>query len=1197
MKHFTKLMMLALVLLTSVTAWGRVAPGDAVTDLSTLKGGDRIFVKGSWHTTPPTALETPHWLSTPFPSRVADSVSVSVQETVSDAAAWELEDAGTTYTRKFDDGTSAEVKGFYVKSVRGGKYLNAGAPSGSDYESVLYLQDAKSTVWYFSDVVYMDYTEEDSVNKSNTAPENAKQMFALASDGTVMFLNNNYQYSGNYVERISTWSDSPTWHEIDIANEDESLEGILEDINSLYTIASSFFETLVTGTNPGYCSQEAYDALDEAMANANDDSRLTTVDYAEQVYNALLDSYLTAKESVAPMSDGYYWVVNCDNDFYEANVGLYTKNGNEIWWGAIDNQSANYIWKFTKLDDGTYEMRNYATDQVVNSGDGSTAYTAKTSTTNVTLAEEFSSTAAAYCIKVNGSSNSEAYKWMHALNHGNGASSTNICCLWAETTTDFSGWRFVKVPEDIVEKLAPADEEKQKAAEYEALTDSLSTLISNIRTAVIAAIDVDDSEMESVLPTPEAAEANNYEDFFSNAAMSAEHGYSWGDDGNGYKGLIDDDDATFFHSSWVGDPEWSDYDESGTGYGYATSKHNLGAKLTKAVDNVYFYWKSRAGYADVPVAVDVEASNDGTTWTRVATGYNFYDVPNTAGCEAYAGPIDLGGSYQYVRFASWGSARGSFFDIAAWNVYTGVKYASGAAISAVPAETRTALFNAYYAARVAADTVTVEDNAVIKTVIADLTDAYSKFNSSFVDPTELKTALANAQSFLAKYIQTEGTVGTYNEQSDTTALSALVEDAINLIAEGGYSAETISAKAAALNEAVAGFSTYFILPDPNKWYKFQFASAEEYEKYKFSSDSEVLVDRVVSVTKGYDDDLAEQGLFDESDDIPQADHKVASIPASDADAAPALTEFRFIAVGDSGYVLQNKATGLFVPHLSTSGTFSLGAKPGVFTYQELGYGFSALLSHNILTGEENGDCFHFGNKGSLYYIVGWTTGMSTKSAFHITEVEDVDVDEIGSATFTGFQAVTWPETIVPGEGVHAYTAIGRVVKEDGTTYIAMKEELEKVPAGTPVLLAPEDPEASYKLSLGTDFVTTAATTTGFKGGFTSVSMPGGSGTLDYNTDEDYYFFKLQSASGLSSTAYGTYLDMTEIGNVPVVTEDDADLLILINNYNATVGLNKINTVAGDKQNIYTIDGVKVNSDVKSLKKGLYIINGKKVLVY
>ncbi len=1203
MKQFTRFLMLVAALLTSITAWGRISPGERVTDLSSLKTGDRIFVQGKWGPNNVDLVEA-HWLSTYWPTEKADSIVVAVSETVGSQAAFELEETGNTYTIKYADGTTEELKGFYVKNVNSGLWLNKGAATSVTYTTRLYLTTEKETEWYISKAVTMG--TNDAGDNVNIAPENASFFFCVADDGQILTLNNNYTEQGAYTERVAYFNNSTVWHEIDYAGEDDqSLEAVLQDIDELYSISYKNYGNIVQGTNPGFCIPSYAEALDAAMANSQDDSKLGTVEDATECYNNLLKAYVDVRDKgMVPVSDGYYWFVNCQSEWDGlteggTQVSLQVKNGNEVWWCKLDTTKAEFVWKITDKGDGKYEMKNLATTQVVDNGSNSkgSVYTIEgESKTNVKFVP-LAATQGSFGIYVNNTIDDAAEDWnyIHCLNHGNVSVNTgNIACLWLSRPQEYSGWYMIRVSDETVKKLTPEDEEVKKQKEYKLLIDSLQTLDNEISTMLKKSIEVDTTTAIDVTPKLDEEIDSNFASFFSNAGMSVEHGFSYGNDGSGFLGLIDNDPSTFFHTTYNAQPKWSDYTDMGQGYGYSTSKHNLGCKMTQAVNNVCFIWQNRSTYADAPVKFDLEASNDGENWTPIFYGYNFYTVPGNGGV-MNVGPINLGDNYQYIRFSTAGCSRGTFFNLAAWQILANTTFVKGSALDAISSETLNTLYTEISNSNKLLEEATVNHITSLKQQIAALTSAYNDFNKAFVDPAELKTALENAKSTLKGFVITENTVGTYAMTADTTALHQSMVEAETKLAEGGYTEEFIATLSKTINDQVAELENHIIKPDPNKWYQMQFASEEEYNEYNFSSDGEPLIDRVACITQGYDEETEGPKLYDNVEDITYGKVWLQSVAAEDAWNVPELSYFRFIAVGDSGYVLQNKATGLFLPNLGTSVNVNLSINPGVFKVVSLGYGFVTLLSHSMVDGATNNNDFHFGNPSSRYYIVGYPGGMATKSAFHLVTIEEED-KTIGSANMTGTRAFVATEDLT-FEECDAYVASGIVSPTDaeGMTYIAMKK-VESVEAGTPVVIVPYDAETPYMVTTGTNFISEPLTTVGVKGTFVVKKISDGSASLKKDSEGTLYW-QPSSTTGISSTAYGIHLDMTDIAYLDKVNEEDADLLILIKGYNPIVSVDKIKTdTVGSKHEIYTIDGVKVYAQPNDLNKGLYIIDGKKVLV-
>lgn len=1207
-------------MLLSVSSMARISPGNRVEDLSALKTGDRIFVQGMWavgnNTTP---MDASHWLSTFFPSRSADSIVVKVATTVGTEACFELEEAGKTMNIKHSDGTTETVNGFYIKSVRGGKYLTKNDDDkGTTYESSTSLTEDKFTVWYFAKAVTMGADPENPEgDQINIAPENASVLCCQSGDGTVLYINNNYSVNGSYTERLAVHVDSPTWHEIDYAlPDDNSIEAALQDIDDLYTLAYDKQQTLAVGSNPGFCKQEYADALDVAMANSQDDSQLSTDEAAQACYQALLDAYLNIDEKgLNPITDGYYWFVNCQNEWGALTEGgkkvAINVHDNIMWWSLLDENSGNYIWKITSLGDGKYSMQNLATAQYADNGSNAgNVYTIEApSTNNVELVPL--ATAASFGVKMTSTVASDITEnnlYIHCKSHGAAESTGAAACLWLPRPQEYSGWYMIAVPDETVKRLTPEDEQVRKEKEARQIADSLKTIISTVKASITADLAYDTSNATDVTPTPEEALANNYDEFNSNAGMSLEHGYSYGNDGQGYLGLIDNDPATWFHTTYNAQPAWSDYNDDGShpDYAYATTRHNLSIKLTQPVSNAFYVWTERQGtYHDTPTMINVLVSNDGQTWKEVATAYDLYNMPNPRGGDVQVGPFDLGGEYQYLRFESYGSERGVFFNLSGLKVLTGVTYASSCQLASLSPEIRNTLFSAYYNANKQALNATPDNLDNLKSAITSLNSAYEQFQAAFVDPTVLKDALSKGQDFLSKFMVADGMLGTYTEEADTTALSASVAEATELLANVGYTADKIESLAKTINDQIEALEAYLVKPDPNKWYRFQFGTEEEMTALNFTEDCHGLVDRVMTITQGFDADAAAIKLYDSPDEVKYGSAWLQSVPQEDADITPELSYFRFIAVGDSGYAVQNKATGMYIPDLATSTNTAPSMSPAVFTVKYFGNGFVTLGSHSLYNGNVNNNNLHFSaatNAGAWAqaYIVGWAEGMRTKSAFHIKEVEGVD-DLIGTFQISGIRATVYPEDVTITDGATAYTAIGKAVEDDGTTYIAFNP-VETIPAGVPTVIIPNDVEQNYIMSLGTKFVSKVDNSNfpAIVGGLTSVEIPKGAAIMLRSAESDSLYWQSISTTGRVTGNMGIYLDVASIVKMPLVNADDAQLLVVVKDYNDKEALNSISgvkTAKDGKYSIYTIDGVKVNAATpQQLTKGLYIINGKKVLV-
>ena len=104
-----------------------------------------------------------------------------------------------------------------------------------------------------------------------------------------------------------------------------------------------------------------------------------------------------------------------------------------------------------------------------------------------------------------------------------------------------------------------------------------------------------------------------------------------------YEALLDNDYATFFHSTW--------HDSNDPG-----EDHYLQAELSEAAQKFQFYFKKRSqNNNNRPTTIVISASNDGTNFEDKVTISE--GLPTVASSVSYISDvIDLGAAYKYVRF-------------------------------------------------------------------------------------------------------------------------------------------------------------------------------------------------------------------------------------------------------------------------------------------------------------------------------------------------------------------------------------------------------------------------------------------------------------------------------------------------------------------------------------------------------------------
>ena len=444
---------------------------------------------------------------------------------------------------------------------------------------------------------------------------------------------------------------------------------------------------------------------------------------------ALAASVPTSHAYAASVGSGYYYIISANAWKYSDQTNAVYASDDHCRWGKLDENGTVFVWQFTRLNNGNYRVRNLLTNTYVNT----IAESEKCmlgAAAEVTLTElsggQFNITV------VPGGDGSHK---MHCKDHDNGNGRGGIIVGWDSGANGPSAWRLEAVDEELLEVL------KDKATKERALTQQKAKLLSRLTEVSNATkwaftYELPDDAVE-VTPTSVA-------DFNSNAAMldgapqSERHGASWGNDGKGYKALIDNRPDTYFHTVWNGSAiEWTDYnaDKTPAEGAYPTTLHNLSMKLRQPVSQVAFLLSSRQDNSyNNPTRIDVEASTDGTTWKPVFYGYDFY-TPNTHAENPYLiGPFDLGGEYQYVRFANYANDRthdGSrFFCLSELKVYDGARPAADSEAAKMDQQVVADFLAAYSEAACYLDTSSIDDLDAMKAALSALNSAYSTFKSN-----------------------------------------------------------------------------------------------------------------------------------------------------------------------------------------------------------------------------------------------------------------------------------------------------------------------------------------------------------------------------------------------------------------------------------------------------------------------------------
>lgn len=306
------------------------------------------------------------------------------------------------------------------------------------------------------------------------------------------------------------------------------------------------------------------------------------------------------------------------------------------------------------------------------------------------------------------------------------------------------------------------------------------------------------------------------------------------------------------------------------------------------------------------------------------------------------------------------------------------------------------------------------------------------------------------------------------------------------------------------------------------------------------------------------------------------------------------------------YAIQNKANGLFIyADAAKSNEVTLQTNPTYFSFKALGYDECLLRGTNA----DGTDVTALHSQNWNHRLVTWDVySANTNSGLVIRETGE----EYTPAEYTFIRDIkpgkinNWcsATTVIPnGEGT-AYTGLGQFTNEEGT-FLAMKE-IEVMEAGMPVFYIYEDTlnyiaeddytePMKFTISAEPEFVTEGATVNGFIGAICKHSLK----PLDLYFGHNYAEYT--GAEGYVIRANRVIVDMELVPEVDAEAEYDFCICIGENGNEVVDGIQTSLQNVSKSGAIYTIDGrlVRENgtlNDMKALGRGMYILNGVKVMV-
>ena len=353
---------------------------------------------------------------------------------------------------------------------------------------------------------------------------------------------------------------------------------------------------------------------------------------------------------------------------------------------------------------------------------------------------------------------------------------------------------------------------------------------------------------------------------------------------------------------------------------------------------------------------------------------------------------------------------------------------------------------------------------------ANLVAAAEAWGAVYVDPAALRSAIADAPA--DELFVIGNNPGQWKEGTATPA--AAVAAAIAYNASGAYTpAQSEAHIAAILNAQIATFESANKV-ETGKWYRFNFATEETYEKFGWDKSGaeavehevagvvthQALFGKTLAIGEKFTDYVAFVNEYEENDTIAvnSVEEKEEWFEGDnlcffeDADFSKGEDLFRFIQATDSSFMIQNKATGLF---LRAGYPVQLSAVPSYFSVHAMGAGANLIASANVLGGAEQGYSYLHAERPTSTLTTWGNNSLGSNSMIFIEEVESVTEEpstQYRAKLWPGqVYAYTYPVDVTISEGATAYAA-GLAVTGNGSTVVLQPMENTTIKAGTPFVM-------------------------------------------------------------------------------------------------------------------------------------------------
>ena len=761
---------------------------------------------------------------------------------------------------------------------------------------------------------------------------------------------------------------------------------------------------------------------------------------------------------------------------------LYSKHdeSTDADWAAWGTQQpkAEFLWKIEAVEGKPteYRMINMANGKThISIGQSSNSKLQLNDTATVCFdwrndeqevifanAEGVQDTAIVVAFNIRSSNQAEgAYNYFHCGGHSNGAGTGSWIVGWADGGA--TRWYMTPVDEATAEEWMFGPEAQLRAMIEKG---------DSIANAFPAQLEVAKDLVANVDTTKSVA---NIETFSSPYHCPAEGNMEHLFDG------IYNNTGNFWHSNW----------QSGNGYGYSTqngsnyfvvedvnSYINGGLAIMVArrpVANDHLTQLTVYGTNDAyDAAADLErilaGEDDTNTWTELGV----LNTPYGNGSEYItSNAIEFEGQFKYYKFVATATttSRGYFhmgefrlFPATISKRYETTQYDA----RQTQADALAAAIAAWEEKEFSADSLELLEDESFAAAYEAIVAAAEAWGKVYVNPAALRTAIAAAPA--ENLFVIGNNPGQWKEGVVTPGATVAAAEAYN--AAGAYTPAESEAHIEAIAKAEADIWAAANKIETGKWYRFSFPTEEMFDTYGWDKanigatinnyeieTASALFGKTLAVGKTlttYVPYITDEGNEDtvtvHSIEATEEWYEGDRLGFFEEEFTEGEDLFQFIQATDSSYIIQNKATGLFV---RGGRPMTLSAIPSYFSSnQALGAGGNAIAYTNVL-GEAESAHVYMHAEQQTQLLTAWQDKSALKSMMMIEEVEAVT-----EAPATKYTTKLWPGKVytytmpVDVKVLDGATAYGAELsmEENDTTIVLKTIEAETISAGTPFIM-------------------------------------------------------------------------------------------------------------------------------------------------